>query len=81
MAPKMWGQTKIYRMGEVVKYKSFAVVRKTQNERLEVREDYFEVRRGHKNKFIAKGFHIIILYSNTHTYNHDTLLHEILAIR
>ena len=77
----MWGQTKFYLMGEVVKYKIFTVVRKTQNERFEVREDYFEVCRGHKNKFIAKGFHIKILYSNTYTYKHDTLLHEILATR
>ena len=77
----MWGQTEIYLMGEVVKYKIFAVVRKTQNERFEVREDYFEVCCGHKNKFIVKGFHIIILYSNTYTYKHDTLLHEILTTR
>ena len=42
----MWGQTKIYLVGEVVKYKIFAAVRKTQNERFEVREDYFEVCRG-----------------------------------
>ena len=74
MAPKMWGQTKIYLMGEVVKYKIFAVLRKTQNERFEVREDYFEVCRGHKNKFIAKGFHIIILYSHTYTYFESLLL-------
>ena len=53
-------------MEGVVKYKIVAVVRKIQNilERLH-KKDYFDCLKyvGHKNKYIAKVFHIIHVHS------------------